>query len=167
VTLALGAEMLVLGNLATSLIDGRQRMERAITSGAAAEVFQRMVSALGGPNDLITRPEAHLAAAPIIRALMPARPGFVSAIDTRAVGIAVVELGGGRARAQDVIDHAVGLTALAGIGDAVGPDRPLALIHARSEASLEKAAERLKAAYAISEDLISLQPKAVLERITA
>ncbi|MGL4440923.1 MAG: thymidine phosphorylase, partial [Bosea sp. (in: a-proteobacteria)] len=167
VTLALGAEMLVLGNLATSLIYGRQRLERAIASGAAAEVFQRMISALGGPNDLITRPDAHLASAPIIRTLAPARAGFVSAIDTRAVGIAVVELGGGRARTQDAIDQAVGLTALAGLGDEVGPNRPLAMIHARSEAALERAAARLQAAYTISEHFTSMQPNAVMERITA
>ncbi len=167
VTLALGAEMLVLGNLATSLIDGRQRLERAIASGAAAEVFQRMISALGGPADLVTRPEAHLAAAPIIRAVLPARSGFVSTIDTRAVGIAVVELGGGRSRAQDPVDHAVGLTALAGIGDEVGPDRPLAMIHARTENALERAGARLQASYIVHETLPSMQPKAILERITA
>jgi thymidine phosphorylase len=167
VMLALGAEMLVLGNLAASLADGRQRMETAIASGAAAEVFQRMVSALGGPHDLIARPDAHLAAAPLIRALAPARAGFVSAIDTRAVGIAVVELGGGRARASDAIDHAVGLTGLAGIGDEAAPDRPLAMIHARSEAALDVAMARLRAAYTISENKNSIQSKAVLERITA
>lgn len=167
VTLALGAEMLVLGHLATSLIDGRQRMERAIQSGAAADAFQRMVSALGGPHDLITRPSAHLAAAPITRALAPAGAGYVSAIDTRAVGIAVVELGGGRARAQDPIDHAVGLTALAGIGDAVGPDRPIAIIHARSEASRERAAARLRQAYHITEQAPPAKPEAIIERIIA
>lgn len=167
VTLALGAEMLVLGNLASSLSDGRARLEHAIASGAAAEVFQRMVSALGGPHDLVSSPEKHLAAAPIIRALAPVKHGFVSAIGTRTIGIAVVELGGGRARAQDAIDHAVGLTALAGIGDEVGPVRPLALIHARSEATLERAAARLHEAYTISENPVSMQPKSVIERVTA
>ena len=167
IVLALGAEMLVLGNLAISLIDGRQRLERAIASGAAAEVFQRMVSALGGPNDLVSAPAKQLAAAPIIRAVLPARSGFVSAIDTRAVGIAVVELGGGRARAADTIDHAVGLTALAGIGDEVGPDWPLAIIHARTENALERASARLQAAYIIHEMASPIQPKAIIERITA
>ncbi len=166
-TLALGAEMLVLGHLATSLLDGRQRLERAIASGAAAEVFQRMVSALGGPNDLVARPQRHLAAAPIIRAVLPAHAGYIGAIDTRAVGIAVVELGGGRSRAQDPVDHAVGLTALAGIGDEVGPDRPLAIIHGRTENALERASARLQAAYTIHETLPSIQPKVIFERITA
>ena len=167
VTLALGAEMLVLGNLATSLHDGRSRMERAIASGAAAEVFQRMVSALGGPSNLMSRPEAHLRAAPLVQAAWAPQPGFVSAIDTRAVGIAVVELGGGRTRSQDPVNHAVGLTALAGLGDEVGPNRPLAVIHAEDEASLARAASRLAAAYTVSDARTALPASAIIERIGA
>jgi thymidine phosphorylase len=167
VTLALGAEMLVLGNLATSLHDGRSRMERAIASGAAAEVFQRMVSALGGPSDLMSRPDAHLRAAPLVQAAWAPKPGFVSAIDTRAVGIAVVELGGGRTRSQDPVDHAVGLTALAGLGDEVGPNRPLAVIHAQDEASLARAASRLSAAYTVSDARVAPAVSAIIERIGA
>lgn len=167
VTLALGAEMLVLGNLATSLHDGRSRMERAIASGAAAEVFQRMVSALGGPSDLMSRPDAHLRAAPLVQAAWAPKHGFVSAIDTRAVGIAVVELGGGRTRSQDPVDHAVGLTALAGLGDEVGPNRPLAVIHAQDEASLARAASRLSAAYTVSDARVAPAVSAIIERIGA
>ena len=167
VTLALGAEMLVLGNLATSLHDGRSRMERAIASGAAAEVFQRMVSALGGPSDLMSRPDAHLRAAPLVQAAWAPQPGFVSAIDTRAVGIAVVELGGGRTRSEDPVDHAVGLTALAGLGDEVGPNRPLAMIHAQDAASLARAASRLAAAYTVSQTRIVPPVSAIIERIVA
>lgn len=167
ITLALGAEMLVLGNLATSLHDGRSRMERAIASGAAADVFQRMVSALGGPPDLMSRPDAHLRAAPLVQATWAPQPGFISAIDTRAVGIAVVELGGGRTRSQDPVNHAVGLTALAGLGDEVGPNRPLAVIHAEDEASLARAASRLAAAYTVSDARTALPASAIIERIGA
>ena len=77
------------------------------------------------------------------------RVGFVQAIDTRAVGIAVVELGGGRARASDAIDPAVGLTRLAGIGAEASRDAPLALVHARDEGRAFAAVERLRAAYTI------------------
>lgn len=165
VTLALGAEMLVLGNLATSLLDGRQRIERAISSGAAAELFQRMVSALGGPSDLMQSPEKHLQAAPIIRAVHAPQAGTVARIATREIGIAVVALGGGRARAADAIDHAVGITALAGLGERVDSERPLAIIHARDEASLQRATARILAACTVSDSAPAAQP-AVLERIT-
>ncbi len=167
VTLALGAEMLVLGHLATSLHDGRARMERAINSGAAAEAFQRMVAALGGPSDLMKNPGLYLKAAAIIRDAPPLRHGFVDRIDVRAIGIAVVELGGGRTRAQDPVDHAVGITGLAGIGDEVGRGRPLGVIHANDEASLARATARLVAAYSVGDDSPVVQSTAILERITA
>jgi thymidine phosphorylase len=150
VTVALGAEMLKLGGLADSIDDGRARMEEAIASGRAAEVFARMVAALGGPRDLIERADAHLAPAPIIRPVPAPARGVVSAIDARAVGMAVVALGGGRTRPQDAIDHAVGFTQLAEIGQEVGPEAPLALLHARTDDAAAEAGRRLAAAYTLS-----------------
>jgi thymidine phosphorylase len=110
-----------------------------------------MVAALGGPTDLIANARALLPAAPVIAPAAAERAGYVLAIDTREIGLAVVELGGGRARASDTIDPAVGLTALAGIGAAVSADAPLALVHARSAAQAEAACRRLRAAYRIGD----------------
>ncbi|MDJ1157607.1 thymidine phosphorylase [Chelatococcus sp. SYSU_G07232] len=149
ITVCLGAEMLVLGKLAADLAEARRRVEEAIASGAAAERFARMVAALGGPADLVERPEKHLSAAPVVRPVEAGTAGIVAAIDTRAVGLAVVALGGGRTRPQDGIDHAVGFTALAGLGQMVGQGRPLALVHARDEAQAEAAGEALRRAYRV------------------
>ena len=87
----------------------------------------------------------------VLAAVVPERVGVVTAIDVRAIGLAVVELGGGRTRASDAIDHSVGLTELAPLGAEVGPDRPLAQIHARSADAAEAAARRLRAAYRIGD----------------
>jgi thymidine phosphorylase len=81
----------------------------------------------------------------------PARAGFVEAIDARAIGMAVVTLGGGRSRAADSIDPAVGFTQLAGLGAEVSADAPLALVHARDDAQVREAAEQLSAAYRIGD----------------
>ncbi|MBX9908743.1 MAG: thymidine phosphorylase [Beijerinckiaceae bacterium] len=151
VTVALAAEMLLLGRLAADITEAAARIEAAFASGAAAERFARMVAALGGPSDLIENPGRHLAAAPIVKPVFALRPGVVQRIDTRAVGLAVVTLGGGRTRPQDAIDHAVGIVALAGIGDAVGADNPLGIVHARSEAGFEAAQARLRQAYHLGE----------------
>ena len=153
VVVALGAEMLLLGGLARDLDEGRRRIEAALDSGAAAERFARMVSALGGPADLMERPRHHLPEAPVTLAVTPQQTGHVRAIDTRAVGLAVVALGGGRTRPQDPIDHAVGLTRLAGLGAPVGPGQPLAQVHARSPEAAQEAAARVLAAYEIGEAL--------------
>ncbi len=147
VTLALGAELLRLSGLANDVAAARAALERALASGAAAERFERMVALLGGPRNFLGSAASMLPAAPVVVAALPERAGFVQQIDVRAVGMAVVELGGGRARAADAVDPAVGFTRLAGLGAEVGPSAPLALVHARDEARARAAAERLRGAY--------------------
>ena len=94
------------------------------------------------------------------------RSGIVQSIATRQVGVAVVALGGGRTRAQDPIDHAVGLTALASVGDNIDASRPLAIVHARSEKAAEAAAHTLREAYRIGDAPAASAPS-VLDRIEA
>jgi len=166
VTVELSAEMLALGKLATGLAEARTRIEDAIASGKAAEIFQRMVAALGGPADLIERPAQNLQAAPVVRPVHAERPGTVQRIATREVGVAVVALGGGRTRPQDPVDHAVGLTGLAGIGEYVDGERPLCIVHARNEAAAEAAARAVRAAYTVGEGVMG-RGKLILERIGA
>jgi thymidine phosphorylase len=151
VTLALAVEMLILGGTARDATEARAKIEAALSSGAAAERFGRMTARLGGPSDLVERPEAHLAAAPVTIAVPPPRPGRVVRLDVRALGIAVLELGGGRRRVEDRIDPAVGLAEVAGLGAAVGPDRPLAVIHARTEDAAQATAAAVAQAFEIGE----------------
>jgi thymidine phosphorylase len=153
VTLALSAELLVLGGVHGDVADARAAAERALHGGAAAERFAAMVAELGGPPDLVEAPDRHLRAAPVVRAAEPVEAGAVSGIDVRAVGMAIVGLGGGRARETDAVDHSVGFTEVAGLGERVGPgERPLALVHARDEASAEQAADALRRAVVLGDD---------------
>ena len=151
VVTALACEMLSLGGLAADAEEAAAKVERALESGAAAESFQQMVGALGGPADLLEQRDTHLAKAPTVLPAAPAREGVVTSMDVRAIGLALVALGGGRTRADQAVDHAVGFSAVAGIGEAVGPERPLALIHARDAAAADAAAERLRAAIRLGE----------------
>jgi thymidine phosphorylase len=164
VTVALSAELLVLGKLAIGLGEARTKVEEAIASGRAADKFQRMVTSLGGPSDLLEHPMRHLEPAPVVRPVYADRPGIVQSIATRHLGIAVVALGGGRGRPEDPVDHAVGLTDLAGIGDGIGAERPLAIVHARSEAAANSAAHIVRSSYAIGDEQANRGPL-VLERI--
>lgn len=166
VVVALGGEMLLLGGLAETIEDGWAQVDAAVATGRAAETFARMVAALGGPADFVAKPDRHLAAAPVVRDVLPGNDGFVAACNARAVGVAVVALGGGRVRAQDSIDHAVGFTALAGVGDAVGPHAPLGKVHARSEAAADAAAAALRAAYTVGDAEVERDP-VVLARFAA
>ena len=166
VVLALGAEMLVLGGLADDVESATARLSAARADGSAAERFQQMVTALGGPADLVNDPAAHLPVAPITLRVEPSRPGHINAIDTRAVGLAVVALGGGRLRVEDDVDHAVGLTQFAPLGEFVDADRPIAVVHARSEADAEAAAAALRKACSIGDNRPPAMP-VVATRITA
>ncbi|WP_215403910.1 thymidine phosphorylase [Janthinobacterium sp. JC611] len=149
VTLALCAEMLVLGGLAVSEEEARVRLTAALDSGAAAERFARMVSALGGPADLLEHPDKHLEPAPFIVPAPALSSGYANVRDCRAIGLAVVALGGGRRRPTDSIDFAVGLTDLVGLGEQVSVGQPLAMVHARTEAAAQQAVREIQEAYAI------------------
>jgi thymidine phosphorylase len=147
-TRALAVEMLDLSGIASRDAAGA-KLDAALASGQAAERFARMVAALGGPADLMERPNKYLAQAPLVRDVPALASGFVEKIDTRQVGLAVVDLGGGRTDPKAAIDPAVGFSALAEIGAAVGPGAPLAIMHARDEASAARASLRLQNAYRI------------------
>ena len=165
VVVALGAEVLASGGLAKTPKAGAEMMRDALQSGKAAEIFGRMVHALGGPPDILEDYQTHLPKAPVVEELCPEKPGFVTAIDTRAVGWTVVELGGGRQHATDSIDPAVGLDWLAGIGRHVDAETPIARIHAASPEDAERARARLLKAFKIGPTPPSEDHPLILETI--
>jgi len=158
VTRALASEMLVAGALAKDPAAAGSMLDRTLASGEAAERFARMVAALGGPRDLVERPRHYLPEAPVTLDARAESAGRVQAIDVRELGLTVVELGGGRRRAGDAIDPAVGLSDLAGLNDEVGPERALARVHAASPEAAERAATRLRRAYRIGPKQIAPPP---------
>jgi thymidine phosphorylase len=165
VTLALSAELLLMGRLAADAEGARQRAERALDSGAAAERFARMVATLGGPHDLLERPARHLAACAVQRPVHLPRAGTIASIDGRALGLAIIALGGGRTNPADAIDHAVGLSEVLGPGARVGPDRPFAIVHARTETECEAAARALEAAVTVVEQPPMRRDEVVIETV--
>jgi thymidine phosphorylase len=151
VTVALGGEALALAGLAPDAARGGASIAAALESGRAAERFARMVAALGGPADLLDRFAEILPAAPVVRDVAPRTEGVVTRIDTRHLGLAVIELGGGRRRASDRVDPAVGFDRLAALGTHVDADAPLGRVHARTVEDAERAAAALRAAFAVGQ----------------
>ena len=150
-TLALAGELLLLGGLVASVHDGERRAQAALDDGRAAERFARMVAALGGPRDVFRRADTALPRAPVRRPLPSPRDGVVTAMDTRAVGLAVIALGGGRARAGDAIDVRVGLADLRSVGAHVARGEPLAVVHAAGRDAAEAALRALAAAIRVGD----------------
>lgn len=157
-TMALCAQMLLRSGLATNTAEAESKLNDALDSGKAAEVFGKMVHALGGPADFVERYDHYLPKAPVIMPVYADAPGYVTQVATRELGLVVVSLGGGRTNPEDAVDHAVGLSQLASIGSYVDQDKPLAMIHARDEAAAAMAAVELKASIGLSENLPTLDP---------
>jgi len=149
VVMSLCVEMMLMGGLANKAKSARNQLESVLDSGLAAEHFARMVVMQGGPADLLERPEKYLQEAPVIRPLESPSDGCIEIIDTRAVGMCVVALGGGRRHIEGRIDHRVGLSKLRDAGETINRGDTLAIIHAADEAGWQQAADTLTAAFTV------------------
>lgn len=163
VTLALCAEMLVLGGLSADTAAARVKLQAALDSGAAAEKFAQMVAALGGPADLMERPEAYLVAAPVVKPVAAPRAGVLSGMATRDLGVAIVELGGGRRKAGDTIDMRVGFSDVKPLGTRFAAGEPLALVHAADEAAADRAVASYLAACTLGDADVAATPMVMAE----
>ncbi len=146
-TLTLAEQALLMAGLATSQSQARSQLLEVWHSGAALQRFARMVTALGGPADFTDVAQEHLPKAAVQVPVWPDHPGTVTEVDTRAVGLAVVALGGGRRHPEDRLDLAVGFSSLCFIGETVDHEHPLGWVHAQTPESAAVAAAALKAAY--------------------
>jgi thymidine phosphorylase len=164
VTLALAGEMLALAGLAADAHEGEALARAALDGGAAAERFARMVAGLGGPSNVLSPRFAGLARAKVVLDVPAPRAGFIGAMDTRALGVVVVELGGGRRRADDAVDPSVGLSHVLALGARVEGGQPLLRVHASTRASALAAAARVSAAITIA-DAAPRENVVIIERI--
>lgn len=167
VTKALSAELLVSGKLADTAEAAETMVENVLQNGRAAECFGKMVRALGGPGDFLERSGQHLPKASLVKPLItPAEyhGQYLSAVDTRELGMAVVCLGGGRRKADDRLDLSVGITDILTRGKKVESGTVLATIHASNETGWREAAERVLSALTFSADK-SEKTAVIYERI--
>ena len=145
----LAAEILATCGKVENVEAGAKRLRAGLRSGAAAEKFAAMVTAMGGPTDFVERWPEYLPEAPVIGDVTAPEAGFITAIDGQALGRSVVHLGGGRLRGGDPVDPAVGLSALVRLGQSIGRGEPLALVHAASNETAQAAARAVRAAITI------------------
>ncbi len=168
IVIGLAAEMLLLGGLADTAEEALEIAAKNHKNGRAADFFGRMVMDMGGPGDLVENFDAHLVLAPHMREVRSRESGVVRSLDTRQIGVAVIELGGGRRLATDTIDHSVGLSAIAAPGDIVGPaDKPLAVIFGQDEGKMDKAEQLIESAFTLAPSGTQIEERQVIrERIT-
>lgn len=156
VVLGLCAEMLVATGIEKDRAVATSRCDEAVTSGRALEIFSKMVAALGGPSDFVENSEKHLVAANVVRPIHV--EGHLTTIDTRGVGNAIIELGGGRRRVGEALDLSVGFSEVASVGTLLDSNMPLAVVHAADESDAAKAEALLLAACTIGPEAPAKAP---------
>jgi len=163
ITMALTAEMLVLGGEAKDEAEARTKLLESIKSGAALEQLKQIVSAQAGDPEAV-EDYARLPTASATTEVPAPASGFVTKIDCEAVGLAAVALGAGRATTESEIDPAVGFTLHKKVGEAVTAGEPMVRIHFNDSAKVEDVRARLLSAYQIGPEAPATRPL-VIERL--
>jgi thymidine phosphorylase len=140
ITVALAAEMLLLGKLVPNLEEGREEAQLALDSGRAVEVFGRMVAALGGPRDFVERCETYLKPAPVVKDVIARRTGYLQRYNTRDVGVRLIDLGGGRRKTGDTLNYEAGFSDIVSHGAKVSKGDVLAKVHAATQDAADASA---------------------------
>jgi len=150
-------QMLVLGNAAENLEDARKMAQKALQDGSAWERFLALVEAQGGDVSYVKDPDKFPQAA-VIKTIPSPESGYLSQIHARIVGETSVDLGAGRAKKSDLINHTVGIEILKEVGDFIKKGQDLFIIHASSLADLEQAEKRLLEAHRWSDQQVPALP---------
>jgi pyrimidine-nucleoside phosphorylase len=164
-TYTLAAEMLVLGGAAKGIAEARVAIARAIESGAAASVMEKMIAAQGGDARVVEDP-SRLEVASVVVPVIATRAGYVSALDALEIGLTAVSMGAGRTRVDQKIDAAVGIVIDAPRGAQVSAGDSLARLYVRSDSDAAKVMERVRAAFVI-DDAQPVTAPLVIGRIEA
>lgn len=155
---ALATAMLINTKLASDEQDAHKKIDKVLSTGLAAEVFERMVSALGGPKNFIEKPWDSMTKANVITEIKATQHGYIAQMDTRAVGMSVVGLGGGRTAPTQQVDHTVGFDRILPLGVQVNRGEVIARVHAKDEDSANRAIEQFNNALSYSEESPELPP---------
>lgn len=149
--LTVASHMLVVGEKADDLTQARGLADDALRSGAGLTQFRKMVKNQGGDVSYVDQPEK-LPRAAIIREVRSPKSGYLSWIDALTIGEASVEMGAGRAKKEDVIDHAVGIVIHNKVGERVEKGDVLFTLHASTEKSCQTAERQILSAYKWSDE---------------
>jgi len=147
--LHVASHMLVIGEKAKDLDEARALVEKTLNSGEAWQKFRSMVTNQGGDVSFVDHPEKMPLAAFIETIAAPA-DGYLKWIDAKEIGETTVDMGAGRKKKEDLIDHAVGVIIHHKVGDKVKKGEGLFTLHASSLESFEMAKARILKAHELS-----------------
>lgn len=164
ITLELCGELLITSSLSATLEEAKDKLQRALNNGKALEKFAQMITALGGPADFCDKPWSYLPKAAIIRPVFPTTSGYVAGMDTRGIGLSIIEMKGGRTTPEQKLDYATGYSDFCQIGDYVDNQTPLAVVHAQTEEQYQQAAKHLQSLITVT-DKIPAPTRCIIKKI--
>jgi thymidine phosphorylase len=150
--------MLLLSGIVDSIESARTLVESKISSGDALELLRKNIGCQGGDESVCDDPEKLLASGTHVHEVKAAASGYISAIDTLAIGNTLSSIGGGRVRAEDEIDHAIGYECVARLGDQVSAGDTIGILTCRNELQGERAGTKIATAHVLSETRSELPP---------
>ena len=151
VVVALAVSMLISSKIANTEAEAKTKINAVLANGEAAEVFSKMIAALGGPNNLLEAPWESMTKANVIKDVIATRSGYISGMQTRDIGLSIVGMKGGRTANGQLIDHSVGFDRILPVGTVVNKGDAVARIHATNEDQAAKASQEYLTALSISE----------------
>lgn len=164
INMELCAELLTSAKITASLDDAMQKLQSVLDNGSALEKFSQMVAMLGGPKDFCDDVWKYLPKAKIVRPVYAKKKGYVSAMDTRGIGLSIIELKGGRMTPEQKLNYANGYSDFCQIGDWVDKEKPLAVVHAENEDEYALAAKKLQTLITVS-DKQMVPTKCIIQKI--
>jgi len=159
VVMSLASELLIISKICRNEELANRKVKQVIEKGDALEKFAKMIRALGGSSNFVDNPKDSMKQASYVKDVFPYKEGIVSEVDVRAIGIGIVEMGGGREKTTDIIDNSVGLSNVAQIGEKVSPGgKPLATVHAKNQYSFRHMEQILKDSFVLVDKRIIPDP---------
>ena len=141
--------------------EAQKTLQKNLENGTALEIFAQMISSLGGPTDFVDNPEKYLPQSPLKLPVFAPKKGYISAMNTRNIGLSIIELKGGRTTPEQKIDHSTGYSEFCQTGDFVDEKTPLAFVHALDQSDYEQAASNLLNNITISDRKPALKPEII------
>lgn len=152
-SIELTAAMLVQTKTAPSLEGAKAKVRKVLDSGEALQRFRHNIELQSGDPNICDKPESLFAKGLKKVAVLSDGNGYVAEIDTFAVGRAICDIGGGRVKAEDGVDHAVGYQSLRKIGDRIHKGDELGVIYCRRTNQADSVSQKLSGAYRISKEI--------------
>ena len=158
VVVELAVAMIVNSGLVKERQQALAKIAHVLDSGKAAELFSKMIAALGGPANFVESPWSSMERANVVKDIVAKQTGFISSMDTYAIGMSVVGLGGGRTAPLQKIDHTVGFDQVLPVGQNISAGDVIARVHAKDDAAAQRAMSQYENALEFSESKPEVSP---------